>query len=225
MEINIRGKHFANQKVLEDIHIHLKVGEVIAILGPSGAGKSTLLQILSGLDTHFDGNISQAANTVGYCFQEPRLLPWLSVHDNLQLVAGNTRQDIHKMLNAVGLAEQANTYCSKLSLGMSRRVALARALIINPDLLLLDEPLASLDKQRAQKLLNLIIDLVRGGTTATILVTHEPLEAAALSDRIMVLSHSPATIVQDLKVDLTEQQRRDPQAIKSWSEDNLFNVY
>lgn len=221
MHIKIDSKHFNGNKIIQNLHVELLVGQVTAILGPSGIGKSTLLHLLAGLDEDFEGKIDNASQRIGFCFQEPRLLPWLSVVDNLLLVEQQPAK-IDRILAVMGLTENADTLCHHLSLGMARRVALARTLLVEPELMLLDEPFVSLDKNRSQQLLHLMIETIRQPHCATVLVTHEPQEAVALSDRIIVLGGTPATIVRDIGVNMTNTERYSVESVADYVETLLI---
>jgi len=207
--------------VFEDFALSVPAGQFLAVTGPSGCGKTTLLNIAAGLDTAFEGRREVAgrdggAPVIGYMFQEPRLLPWRSVAENLALVLpqGSQRDGVvAAWLARVGLADAGPLYPRQLSTGMARRVALARAFAVEPDLLLMDEPFASLDEPTADELRRLLLRIA-GCTGATILfVTHDLDEAIALAQRILVLSPPPARIRHDLPVELSPAERRDPRAL------------
>ncbi len=206
LDIHIRRKAFDEAPVLQDLHLQVGGGEILALVGPSGVGKTTALRLLAGLDD-FDGEISRsdgragAPEEVGLVFQEPRLMPWLSVADNLRLVlpAGSgSEARIRELLDAVGLGERAQAWPNQLSGGMQRRVALARAFAIRPELLLLDEPFVSLDRPTAETLHQLLLELWRTRRCTVILVTHDLEEAMALADRICFLSAPPARVLVEL---------------------------
>jgi ABC-type nitrate/sulfonate/bicarbonate transport system ATPase subunit len=178
--------------VLRDVRFTIAPGELVALLGPSGCGKTTLLHLIAGLDACFDGCIALAPPDarIGMVFQDPRLLPRRSVRDNLLLVLprGTDPALADAALAEVGMAGAAGLWPRQLSLGMARRVALARALAIAPDMLVLDEPFASLDEATAAGLRALIARLRRDRPRlAALLVTHDPGEAAALADRALLL--------------------------------------
>jgi NitT/TauT family transport system ATP-binding protein len=197
----IAQKSFGAASVLEDVELAARPGELVAIVGPSGAGKSTLLNILSGLDRAFDGRLEWEVGTtgrIGYVFQEPRLMPWMSLRRNIELVLedpAEARDRVDHLLHRVGLADRADAYPGQLSGGMQRRVALARGMAVQPDLLLLDEPFASLDEPTAESLRGLLLDLWREQRNALVLVTHNLREALALADRVLFLSRGPARVV------------------------------
>jgi ABC-type nitrate/sulfonate/bicarbonate transport system ATPase subunit len=203
MQIMIERKVYSAQggapaRVLfENLTFELVDGEVCAIVGPSGIGKSSLLQIVAGLDTDFEGSITGLRQPVGYLFQTPRLLPWRTARRNLELVVPDRPGKAAEWLAQVGLTGSENVYPQRLSLGMARRVALARALAIEPRLLLLDEPFASLDEDTSREMRDLMMTHVRKLCPTTLLVTHHWHEAAALAHRVITLGGSPARIVDD----------------------------
>ena len=205
--------------VLRDVALNIEYGEFVCILGPSGCGKTTLLNLVAGLDKSFEGRITlRAADAdrearIGYVFQSPALLPWRTVGENLRLVMrpDQTGSGVERELLAqMGLEGCYNAYPRDLSLGMSRRVALARALVIEPDLLLMDEPFVSLDESKATELRRLLVRFWQSRPMTVLFVTHDSREAIQLGQRIIVLSGSPATIRHDEMILLMPEQRRDP---------------
>ncbi|NAZ37916.1 ABC transporter ATP-binding protein [Rubellimicrobium sp. CFH 75288] len=197
IRIHVRRKTFGATEILRDIRLSIAPGERIAILGPSGVGKSTLLRIVAGVDTRYEGEVERPAD-VAIVFQEPTLLRWRSVLDNLLLThRGLSREAALSMLERVGLGAKAGLFPGQLSLGQQRRVALARAFAGRPELLVMDEPYASLDPATADEMLSLteeLLDLVR---PTLLLVTHARSEAERLGQRILRLEGSPATLVDD----------------------------
>lgn len=191
-----------HRQVLRDIRVSIAGGEVIALLGSSGIGKSTTLRILLGLDTAFDGAVQHRDWRIGVVFQEPRLLPWLTVADNLRLVVtdGMPQPDIDALLEMVRLPNAADLYPRQLSLGMARRTALARALAVSPELLVLDEPFASLDPQLAAALADVVGRWTRDTGAAVLLATHDLAQALQLASRVLVLAGTPATLAADVPV-------------------------
>lgn len=155
LELRLNGPA-AGHPVLGVIEGRVCAGDRICLLGPSGVGKTTLLNAIAGLEPRLSPGVQQRAGLrIGYLFQEHRLLPWRTVRQNLALV-GASPADIERLLAEVGLSGAADSLPDQLSLGMARRAALARCLAIKPDLLLLDEPFASLDAERAAELRDLI---------------------------------------------------------------------
>ncbi|MBM1171947.1 ABC transporter ATP-binding protein [Microvirga arabica] len=183
--------------LFENLSFELADGEVCAIVGPSGVGKSSLLQIVAGLDRDFEGVITDLPQPVGYLFQSPRLLPWRTARQNLELVLPEQPGTAGEWLAQVGLAGAEDVYPQRLSLGMARRVALARALAVQPKLLLLDEPFSSLDEETSRDMQNLVATHVKKLRPTTLFVTHHWHEAAALAQRVITLDGSPARIVDD----------------------------
>jgi ABC-type nitrate/sulfonate/bicarbonate transport system ATPase subunit len=206
-EVRIDRKIFAStngtqRQVLRDIHFSIAHGEVIALLGASGIGKSTTLRILLGLDQAFDGQIRHDRGRAGVMFQEPRLLPWLTVAENLRLVVTDAmpRPDITALLEMVRLPNAGALYPRQLSLGMARRAALARALAVSPEVLVLDEPFASLDAQLAAALADVVERWTRETGAAVLLATHDLVQALQLASRVLVLAGMPATLAADVAV-------------------------
>jgi ABC-type nitrate/sulfonate/bicarbonate transport system ATPase subunit len=205
LEVKIRAKHFhssrgVTRQILRDVAFTAAAGEVLALLGPSGIGKSTILRITLGLDRDFEGSVRLSPGRLGVMFQEPRLLPWLSVEDNLRLVhpVGGPEPEIATLLNDVLLPPIPKALPSALSLGMARRVALARALAVDPGILVLDEPFASLDQNLAAALGARIVERVRRRGTLVLLSTHDIDQTLAMASRVLVIAGEPATLVADI---------------------------
>jgi NitT/TauT family transport system ATP-binding protein len=219
-EKSFAGPDGAPRLVLRDVDFRIRLDEFVAIVGPSGAGKTTLLKIIAGLDPAFVGAVQftgavGAAPPIGFVFQEPRLLPWRSVFENIALALPPRadRSLVTRLLSEIGLADVADVLPPRLSLGMARRVALARALAIDPDLLLMDEPLVSLDRATAERLRALLLTLWCARPCGILLVTHDLREAVALADRILLFSAAPGRLIADVAVPLTRDRRADAAAI------------
>jgi NitT/TauT family transport system ATP-binding protein len=191
-----------NLHVLGKLGFTLANGEVAALVGPSGCGKTTLLRIIAGLDRDYQGSVRLPAHCrLGMVFQEPRLLPWRSVEANVRLAAPEaTDATLDALFQTLGLAAHRGHYPGELSLGLARRVALARAFAVAPDLLVLDEPFVSLDAALAERLRSELVELVTRRPVTTLLVTHDVEEAIGLADRLLVMSASPAQIVAAVPV-------------------------
>jgi NitT/TauT family transport system ATP-binding protein len=198
-----RGAHEGRLRVLENLRLSLPAGAAGALVGPSGCGKTTLLRLIAGLDADYAGTIVRPAHgRLGMVFQEPRLLPWRNVRDNICIAAPDaTSEEIDALIAELGLAAHAARFPRELSLGLARRVALARALAVRPDLLLLDEPLVSLDAALARDLREKIAALIDARRITTLIVTHDLREAIALADRVFVLSPRPAHVVATMEID------------------------
>ncbi|MCU7944326.1 MAG: ABC transporter ATP-binding protein [Candidatus Thiodiazotropha sp. (ex Cardiolucina cf. quadrata)] len=206
--------------MIKNLEFEIVTDAFISLVGPSGAGKSTLLNILSGLDGNFDGSlewVDGGPGCVSYVFQDPRLMPWLTVRENVELVMNDAKKDsswVDHLLHLVELYERADAFPGQLSGGMQRRVALARAMAIKPDILLLDEPFSSLDAPTAASLREMVLDLWRDHSSAVILVTHNLNEALELADQILFLSKGPASIIhqealQPSRIDPTVERDSD----------------
>ena len=166
---------------LKGVSLALAAGEFTALVGPSGCGKTTLLNIIAGLDQAYAGRVLRppradgAAPRLGYVFQTPRLLPWRTVRENVRLVLRPDQDPAvaDRLIEAVGLGEAAAIYPPRLSGGMARRAAIARAFAVEPDLLLMDEPFVSLDPDAADQLRQLLLGLWRARPTTILFVTHD----------------------------------------------------
>jgi len=190
------------RSILHDVDFSLRQGEVCALLGPSGCGKTTLLRIVSGLDADFEGRlVLPREHKIGMVFQEPRLLPWRSVAQNLRLVGTSSDNDLAEIVAALRLSRHLDHFPGELSLGLARRVAIARAFAVKPDLLLLDEPFVSLDAALAARLREELLALVLKRKATTLIVTHDVEEAIAIADRILVLSAAPGRLIADRTIE------------------------
>lgn len=216
VSVNIDTKIYSNDVcAIRDLNFNLLQGEFVAVVGPSGAGKTSLLNIIAGIDTQFAGQVridregkfagdsNQA--TIGFMFQDARLLPWLSVQQNIELVLDNNKQEDHSrmrdLLHKVGLEGVGEQYPGQLSGGMKRRVSMVRAFVIQPHLLLMDEPFQSLDEPTAKDLRSMLFDLWQDIRPTILFVTHNLREALVVADRILFLSDKPAKIILDYKVE------------------------
>ncbi|ALJ19147.1 ABC transporter ATP-binding protein [Microbacterium sp. No. 7] len=201
--------------VLDDVSISARPGEFIALVGPSGSGKSTLLRLLAGLDRPLFGDVYVDGQPVtapdpsrALVFQDPTLLPWRTVRQNVALgpqARGILKQStarVDEALELVGLTEFAGAWPSQLSGGMAQRTALARALVNDPSVLLLDEPLGKLDSLTRRILQGELLSLWEKRRFTAVLVTHDVTEALVLADRIVVFSPRPARVRDVIDVDL-----------------------
>ena len=187
--------------VLRDVAFTLSHGEVGAFVGPSGCGKTTMMRIVAGLDQEFDGTIARPSGAIGMVFQEPRLLPWRTVEDNIRLIAPAVdERTLAGLFDTLGLAAHRAHFPGELSLGLARRVALARAFAVEPRLLILDEPFTSLDQPLAVRLRDELALLVDRRPVTTLLVTHDLDEAVRLADRLFLLSARPAQLLATMPI-------------------------
>jgi ABC-type nitrate/sulfonate/bicarbonate transport system ATPase subunit len=218
----IRG---GERLALHDIDLEIAHGEFVCLLGPSGCGKTTLLNILSGLDEADQGTVTVRAPggghpVMGYVFQQSRLLPWLSVNDNLRFVLDGrppgVKDSVTYWLDRVGLAGRGDDYPRQLSIGQQQRVAVARALIIRPDVLFMDEPFSSLDELTATKMREDLLELWKELDSTVVFVTHNPMEATFLADRILIMASDPGRIVADYQVSALVPRPRDGDDPNLW---------
>ncbi|MVW71171.1 ATP-binding cassette domain-containing protein [Bordetella sp. 15P40C-2] len=217
---------------LQDINVSVGRGEFVSVIGPSGCGKSTLTRVFSGLlkPTHGTAylkgaKIDRPRGDVGMVFQQANLLPWKTVLDNVLVPARALRQDISKareaamdLLRLVGLERFAHNYPSELSGGMQQRVGIARGLIHNPDLLLMDEPFSALDTMTRDHMSLELQRIWMARKTSAIFITHSISEAVFLSDRVLVMSARPGTIVEDIKIDLPRPRTLETMASPEFAE-------
>jgi ABC-type nitrate/sulfonate/bicarbonate transport system ATPase subunit len=214
LEVHIARKIYRSAsggtfEALRDMAFSLDRGTVGAVVGPSGSGKTTLLRIITGLDTDFTGEVRLPDHgRLGMVFQEPRLLPWRSVEQNVRLGAPDaTNDDLDALFGVLGLAAHRRHYPGELSLGQARRVALARAFAVKPDLLVLDEPFVSLDAALAKHLQDELAALVTSRRVTTLIVTHNMDEAIGLADRLFLLSASPGRVIAEVPIARPRAQR------------------
>ena len=226
------SKSFASNhdaiRVLHNLSLVVEPGEIVALLGPSGCGKSTVLRIVGGLESPTAGTIEIGTRPVtttdercAVVFQEPRLLPWRTVAANVALGANRRQGDqdeasrdlIARLLERVGLAEFARIHPHQLSGGMAQRVALARGLAAEPEVLLLDEPFAALDALTRMQMQDLLMEVWSDSKPSVLLVTHDVDEALYLADRVVILGGSrPATVVAQIPVNVARPRDHDDPA-------------
>ena len=203
----------AGQAVLGPIAFDVAPGQVVALIGPSGVGKTTLLRVMAGVQRGFGGAClvggvpAHTAPPPGMVFQDARLLPWADAAGNLRLVRpGLTDDGVEALLAQVGLGGQSAAYPRQMSGGMQRRLGLARALALGSGVLLLDEPFVSLDAALVVDLQGVLRDLFSAHRPTVVLVSHDPVDAARLADRVIVLAGRPARIVDDFALDRAADQ-------------------
>ncbi len=217
---------YGGMTVLDDISLHIPVGEILCIIGPSGCGKSTLLRLIGGLERPDSGQVLQLGappadclNPLTFVFQDFALLPWRTVAGNVSLVledhpvsAADRHQIVCDVLARTKLADFADALPRQLSGGMKQRVAIARALAVNPAVMLLDEPLSALDAQTRELLMEDLVSLWARAPFTGVYVTHNLAEAVRLGHRIAVLSRRPGRVREVVEIDipLSERQIGDP---------------
>jgi len=220
---------------LRDVSLSVSSGEFVTVVGPSGCGKTTLLRLVSGLESPTDGDITVAGKPVqdpdpnrGTVFQEYHLFPWLTVRENVafglveQGVPAVERQErVQELLDVIGLSDFADAYPKELSGGMKQRVGLARALAVDPDILLLDEPFGSVDMQTRRQLQRELLEIWRGTDKTVLFVTHDIEEAVALSDRIVVMSGTPGRVRATVSVAESRPRNRSAQ----WFVDQVETLF
>jgi ABC-type nitrate/sulfonate/bicarbonate transport system ATPase subunit len=224
INIAIRRKSFAAhaEPVIGKFELQLQSAEFVCLVGPSGCGKTTLLNIIAGLDDDYQGQITlggkQSRPKIGYVFQNPRLLPWCTVRENIDLALedASSAENVDVLLEMMGLSAMQQAYPERLSLGMSRRVAIIRAFAVNPDVLLLDEPFVSLDPPTARQARSLLLELWQQKPHTVLFVTHDLREAIALADKLVFLSAGPMTIVSEIAVPIARSERDDEQAVEAF---------
>jgi sulfonate transport system ATP-binding protein len=215
------GKTYPNGvRALDGISTEVAPGEILVIIGGSGCGKSTMLRAISGLDTPTQGKvvldgivIAAPHEEIGIIFQEPRLLPWLRVADNVGFGLENRPREerntrVARALERVGLAEKARVWPRELSGGQAQRVAILRALVPRPRVLLLDEPFSALDAFTRADLQDHLLDLWADLKPTLVMVTHDVEEAIVLADRIMVMRPRPGRIYEEIACDLPRPRDR-----------------
>jgi ABC-type nitrate/sulfonate/bicarbonate transport system ATPase subunit len=217
--VSYQNSNTITKWVLFDATITVKSNEFLCIFGPTGSGKTTLLNVISGLIKPRAGNVSFLPNKIpkiGYVFQEHRLFPWLNVFNNVSVVMDKyprnrielTKQLINDYLAIFGLNNKKDSYPRQLSGGECQRVSIVRALVNNPDILLLDEPFIHLDEDTSQKLREKIRVLIEQRSLTTVFVTHNPYEAVFLADRIIVISEKNMGIEKEIIIKINKADRK-----------------
>ncbi|MFD3448393.1 nitrate/sulfonate/bicarbonate ABC transporter ATP-binding protein [Microbacteriaceae bacterium 4G12] len=229
-----------NKIVLENISLDIREGEFVSILGPSGSGKSTLLRIIAGLVPSSKGIVQYNGTTIdginpgcSMVFQSFALFPWLTVEENIELgletfslSTKEKKERVDNILQMIGLEGFENAYPKELSGGMRQRVGIGRALVMEPDILLMDEPFSALDVLTAENLKNDILDLwyeKKIPTKSIIMVTHSIEEAVYMSDRAIVLSRDPAHIIADISI-MLDRPRDKEQKVFAGIVDHLYSL-
>lgn len=214
LEVSV-SKSFNGFKVIDEVRFRVAEGEFVCIVGESGCGKTTLLRMIAGLES-YEGSITYSpGKKIGFVFQDDRLLPWRTALENVLFPVGIKKEidsrDVkraRKVLKAVGLEGFENYLPKELSGGMRQRVGLARALIIQPDILLMDEPFASLDELTRARIQEELVQLWERERRTVLFVTHSIDEAVFLATRIIVLTSRPSSIAGEVKVKIERPRDR-----------------
>ncbi len=221
LDVNIKSKQFKSSEgaeldVLNLLQFVCEENSFTCIVGPSGCGKTTTLRCILGLDTDFDGTVSvddtHSRHKMAAVFQEPRLLPWRTVEQNVQLALNDVAVSVnnatfHELFAELGLSDHISLYPNELSLGLARRVSLARAFAVNPSVLILDEPFVSLDNETAARLRRLLVKVWSARSCIALMVTHNIDEAIELADRILFFSGSPASVGHEHRISVPRAER------------------
>ena len=211
--LTLEQLHFRRmgETLIDSISLHLPAGRVACLFGASGCGKTTLLRLIAGLETPERGRIIHHAQRLAYLFQEHRLLPWQNALDNVALVTANPKRERPRaaaLLRQLALSDNdLGKYPHELSGGMRQRVVLARALITDPDLLLMDEPFSALDSNLRRHLQQIVCTRCLAGQSSVVLVTHDAQEAIRMANDIYFLSDKPACITATRHLDIPQNQR------------------
>ena len=214
-------------KTISNLNLTFSADEFVCLLGPSGCGKTTLLNIIANLDTDYQGEVilekNQKNTNIGYVFQNPRLLPWRTVRENIELVLHSQHPEnlIDSLLDAMQLTDSQDAYPEHLSLGMSRRVSIIRAFAINPAILLMDEPFVSLDASTARQVRHLLINLWQQRPHTILFVTHDLREAITLADRLIFLTASPMSVINEVNVNIPRNERENETTIDTFRQQLL----
>ncbi|MBR0776831.1 ABC transporter ATP-binding protein [Bradyrhizobium diazoefficiens] len=236
LAVSLRGvtKAYDNGvEALGPLDLAVRKGEFVSLLGPSGCGKSTALRLIAGLAAPSSGTVrvarhegeAQPGHGIGFVFQEPTLMPWASVRENVRLplklggvARAEARARVDAALASVGLADFADAFPRELSGGMKMRVSLARALVTDPDILLMDEPFAALDEITRFRLNNDLLALWRNLRKTVIFVTHSVFESVYLSQRVVVMTARPGRIQADLRIETVEPRAEEFRTSAAYSD-------
>jgi NitT/TauT family transport system ATP-binding protein len=206
LKVDSLTKRFGDFLVIDGWSLDLQEGEKIVLLGPSGCGKTTFFRIVSGLERQSEGAVETFVDKIGYVFQEPRLLPWRTVYDNLKIVLDDEKK-IKQIIDMIGLEGFENLLPSKLSGGMKQRVNIARSLLVEPQILLMDEPFTSLDLNIKLSIIKDIEKMWKKNYFSILMVTHDIKEALMLGNKVVILSQRPARILNVFNINLSKEEK------------------
>lgn len=217
LEVTKLNHRFGFTEILKNINFTLQRGEVLSIVGPSGGGKTTLLHLCAGLLDVQEGSVTNTFESSAFAFQEARLLPWKSVIDNIALALlakGEKKSEAIKKSQEIALRfgleeDDFDKFPKDLSGGMKQRVSFARALVVKPALLFLDEPFSALDIGLKKELQSVLIEMISKKEISVLFITHDLMEAIRLSDEMLLLKADPGHIVKKFKFDLIQNERDD----------------
>ncbi|WP_180966903.1 ABC transporter ATP-binding protein [Cohaesibacter celericrescens] len=203
------------EQVLDQCALSVQPGEVVSLIGPSGCGKSTFLKLAAGLSDPSDGQVNCKASETAILFQEHRLLPWKTLADNMKFGFKGRKIPAEEQIERLEVAAEnmgfsradLDKYPSELSGGMRQRAAIARALMIEPDLLFLDEPFSALDVGRRREMYRLLLGVVKQRRCTVLMVTHDVFEALSLSDRVLVMAANPGRFLKEMPVPFRSEER------------------
>jgi len=217
LEVKKLNHSFGFTKILQNINFTLNKGKVLSIVGPSGGGKTTLMHLCANLLDVEEGSVTNTFSSSAFAFQEPRLLPWKNVIDNISLALlakGEKKSEAIKKSQEIAIKfgldeDDFDKFPKDLSGGMKQRVSFARALVTKPSLLFLDEPFSALDIGLKKELQSVLIDMISKKELSVLFITHDLMEAIRLSDEMLLLKADPGHIVKKFKFDIVQNQRDD----------------